>query len=204
MALWDEIKFDEKGLIPAIAQDADTMEVLMLAYMNEEALKKTLEGPYATYFSRSRQQLWVKGETSGNLQQVVSVRYDCDGDAILVRVRQKGAACHTGEKSCFYRLAGEYDEPEDARILGELFNVIQDRKEHPSENSYTNKLFLRGLDRIIQKVGEESIEVVIAGKNQNSEEISYEAADLFYHLWVLLAASDMKPSDIYAQLRKRR
>ena len=200
----ENMNFDANGLVPAIAQDADTLEVLMLAYMNREALEKTLEGPYATYYSRSRQTLWTKGETSGNLQEVLSVRYDCDADTILLRVRQKGVACHTGARTCFFNVLKD-DEPfADASILGELFNVIEDRKQNPKEDSYTNKLFTDGLDRILKKVGEEAGEVIIAAKNEDKEEIAYEAADLIYHLCVLLSQQGMTPGYVYDQLKKRR
>lgn len=200
----NEIKFDENGLVPAIAQDVNTMEVLMLAYMNKEALQKTLEGPYATYYSRSRQSLWVKGETSKNVQEVVSVSYDCDGDTILVRVKQTGVACHTGARTCFHNLLTKPEEKTDASVLGELFNVIEDRKQNPVEGSYTNKLFVGGLDRILKKVGEEAGEVIIAAKNEDKAEIAYEAADLMYHLFVTLAQQGMTPADIYDELKKRR
>ena len=172
--------------------------------MNEEAVKKTLAGPYATYYSRSRQQLWVKGETSGHRQEVVSVRYDCDCDALLLTVRQSGPACHTGNKSCFYRLAGEYEEPQSAAILGELWQVIRDRAAHPKEGSYTNRLLDEGVNRIAQKVGEEAVETVIGAVKQDPGEVAYEAADMLYHLWVLLAQLGMRPNDIYQQLRDRR
>ena len=200
----NNIKFDDNGLVPAIAQDEDTLEVLMLAWMNREALEKTLQGPHATYYSRSRQALWTKGETSGHLQEVVSVRYDCDADAILLRVRQTGPACHTGARNCFFNVLKDEGPGADASILGELFGVIEDRKKNPREGSYTNKLFTGGLDRILKKVGEEAGEVIIAAKNEDSEEIAYEAADLIYHLFVLLSEQGMSPSDVYMQLRTRR
>lgn len=200
----DEVRFGPDGLVPAIAQDEDTLEVLMLAYMNREALEKTLEGPHATYYSRSRQKLWTKGETSGHLQRVVSVRYDCDADTVLLRVRQTGPACHTGARTCFFNVLKEGGPEADASILGELFNVIEDRKQNPKEASYTNRLLSGGPDRILKKIGEEAGEVIIAGKNEDSAEIAYEAADLIYHLFVLLSSQGMAPADVYAQLRKRR
>ena len=200
----DNIKFGADGLVPAIAQDEDTLEVLMLAWMNREALEKTLQGPYATYYSRSRRALWTKGETSGHLQEVVSVRYDCDADAVLLRVRQTGPACHTGARTCFFNALTDGGPGADASILGELFGVIEDRKQNPKEGSYTNKLFTGGLDRILKKVGEEAGEVIIAGKNEDRYEIACEAADLIYHLFVLLSEQGMAPSDVYAQLRRRR
>lgn len=203
MQMLEDIKFGPDGLVPAIAQDAESLEVLMLAWMDREALEKTVKGPYATYYSRSRKELWVKGATSGNLQEVVSVRYDCDADAMLVKVRQKGVACHTGARSCFFN-AVKGGDVADASILGELFAVIEDRKANPREGSYTNKLLTGGLDRILKKVGEEAGEVIIAGKNEDPDEIAYEAADLIYHLFVLLAQQGMTPGDVYAKLRERR
>ena len=200
----ENVKFGPDGLIPAIAQDVESLEVLMLAYMNAEALQKTLAGPYATYYSRSRQELWVKGETSGNLQEVVSVELDCDGDAVLVKVRPKGPACHTGARSCFFTGLREGKDQADASILGELFSVIEDRKKNPKAGSYTNKLFTGGLDRILKKVGEEAGEVIIGGKNEDPAEIAYESADLVYHLLVLLSQQGMTPGDVYAELKRRR
>lgn len=201
----DDIKFDANGLVPVIAQDAETLEVLMLAYMDREALEKTIKGPYATYYSRSRQTLWTKGETSGNVQEVSSLRYDCDADTLLLKVRQKGVACHTGARTCFFNPLREEDGRfADASILGELFAVIEDRKQNPKQGSYTNKLFTGGLDRILKKVGEEAGEVIIAGKNEDSAEIAYEAADLIYHLFVLLSQQGMTPGQVYEELKKRR
>ncbi|MFZ5975940.1 MAG: bifunctional phosphoribosyl-AMP cyclohydrolase/phosphoribosyl-ATP diphosphatase HisIE [Bacillota bacterium] len=199
----ENIKFGTDGLVPVITQDVDTLEVLMFAYMNREALEITLKGPYATYFSRSRQALWTKGETSGNLQEVVSVRYDCDADTVLLRVRQRGVACHTGARTCFFNVLKDLETLPDASVLGELFHVIEDRKANPKEGSYTNKLFTGGLDRILKKVGEEAGEVIIAAKNEDQEEIAYEAADLIYHLFVLLSQQSMTPGHVYEQLRKR-
>ncbi|HHW00154.1 MAG TPA: bifunctional phosphoribosyl-AMP cyclohydrolase/phosphoribosyl-ATP diphosphatase HisIE [Clostridiaceae bacterium] len=213
-----EVKFDEKGLIPVVTKDVNSGEVLMLAYMNREALKKTLETGRVHYWSRSRNKLWLKGETSGNYQLVKSIRVDCDGDALLIMVEQKGVACHTGHYSCFYReldgegikevednISGELVESKDkSAILRELYDVIVDRKKHPKEGSYTNYLFEKGLDKILKKVGEESAEVIIAAKNKSFEEIRYEIADLLYHLFVLMVERGLKPDDIYDELRKRR
>jgi len=212
------LKFDEKGLIPVVTKDVNSGEVLMLAYMNKEALEKTLETGKVHYWSRSRNKLWKKGETSGNYQLVRSIRVDCDGDALLVMAEQKGGACHTGHYSCFYReldsegikeaevnISSEAAESKDkSAILQELYDVIVDRNKNPKEGSYTNYLFEKGLDKILKKVGEESAEVIIAAKNKSFEEIRYEIADLVYHLFVLMVERGLKPDDIYDELRKRR
>ena len=199
------IHFDEKGLVPCVVQDAKTGAVLMLAYMNEESLKATEESGMMTYFSRSRQKLWKKGETSGNVQEVVSLSYDCDGDTILAKVNQTGPACHTGSYSCFSgrTLLGE-DKNGSAGILEELYGVILDRKLNPKEGSYTNYLFEKGIDKILKKVGEEAAEVIIAAKNPDKGELRYEAADLLYHLMVLLAERDMVPGEVFEELASRR
>lgn len=194
------IKYDENGLIPAIAQDIATGKVLMLAYMNEEAIKLTLETRIAHYYSRSRQSLWKKGETSGNIQKVEGFYYDCDGDTILLKVNQKGVACHTGSYSCFFNKVIE-DESEE-NILAKLYEVILDRKENPREGSYTNYLFQEGIDKILKKIGEESAEVIIGAKNTN-EELVYEASDLIYHLMVLLVNQGLPLGDIYKELQTR-
>lgn len=224
-----ELKFDEKGLIPVVTKDFKNGEVLMLAYMNKEALEKTLETGKVHYWSRSRKKLWQKGETSGNYQLVKSINVDCDGDALLITVEQKGVACHTGHYSCFYRRLDEgglkeiesslteavekdkainkgedTGEKDKSAILQELYDVIVDRKNNPKEGSYTNYLFEKGLDKILKKVGEESAEVIIAAKNKCFEEIRYEIADLVYHLFVLMVERGLKPDDIYDELRKRR
>ena len=169
------IHFDEKGLVPAIAQDVRTGEVLMLAYMNEESIRLTMETGYATYFSRSRGQLWKKGETSGHVQQVVEMRYDCDGDTILMKVIQTGNACH-----------------------------ISDRRVHPQEGSYTNYLFDKGVEKMCKKVGEEASETIIAAMKGSREEVTYEAADLLYHLLVLMNQQGVTPNDVYEELGRRR
>lgn len=189
-----DFKFDGKGLVPVIAQDADTKEVLMLAYANREALDKTLETKEAHYWSRSRSELWHKGATSGHIQHIVDVRYDCDSDAVLYLVRQDGAACHTGEYSCFYR---------SMDVLTGLQRVIEGRKANPKEGSYTSYLFESGIDKILKKVGEETAEVIIAAKNGSKEEITCEAADLLYHLTVLFAEADLKWADIIGELKTR-
>jgi len=204
----EAIRFDEKGLIPAIAQDVQTGEVLMLAYMNKESLQKTLETGFATYYSRSRQSLWQKGETSGHRQAVRALHYDCDADAILMQVEQTGPACHTGEKSCFHNtllpLVEQVGGVADSGVLQEVFNVILDRRVHPREGSYTNYLFDKGVEKICKKVGEEASETIIAAVKGSNEELRYEVADLFYHVLVLLANQGLAPRDIWAELAKRR
>lgn len=199
------IQFDEKGLIPAIAQDSGSSAVLMLAYMNEEALKRTLETGYMHYYSRSRKCLWKKGETSGHVQKVVSLSYDCDGDAILAQVEQTGPACHTGSYSCFFNKMLENESAHfGPEILGQLFGVIQDRKVNPQEGSYTNFLFDKGMDKILKKVGEEAAEVIIAAKNPDKGELRYEAADLVYHLLVLFAEKGLGLTELFDELESRR
>ncbi len=209
MDILKEIKFDSKGLVPAVLQDNSTKKVLMVAYMNEESLKMTLESGKATFYSRSRNELWVKGATSGNYMNVVSVDVDCDADCLLVSVTPEGPACHTGKDSCFYRrIEGDklIDAPDKlgVGILPELEAVALDRKKNPKEGSYTNYLFDKGEDKILKKVGEEAAEVVIAGKNRSKSEISYETADLLYHLTVMLADNEMSWGDIFDELEKRR
>lgn len=195
-----DIKYNQEGLIPAIAQDIATGEVLMLAYMNEEAVKLTLEKRVAHYYSRSRKKLWLKGETSGNIQEVKGFYYDCDGDTILLKVNQTGVACHTGEYSCFFN---KVEGAEDYKnTLADLYKVILDRKANPIEGSYTNYLFEKGIDKILKKVGEESAEVIIGAKN-NQEELIYESSDLIYHLLVLLVNEGVTLGDIYEELTKR-
>ena len=213
----DRISFDENGLIPAIIQDANSGAVLMLAWMNRESLERTLESGYTCFYSRSRQQLWTKGESSGHVQKVKDIRYDCDEDALLILVEQTGAACHTGHYSCFYRdQAGQelemprlnpeaaYAAPVGPGILYELMAVIKERKEKRPEGSYTSYLFEQGIDKILKKVGEESAEVIIATKNHNQAEIRYETADLLYHLMVLLAQEGVELDEIFTELKSRR
>ena len=195
-----EIKYNNDGLVPAIAQDIATGEVLMLAYMNEEAVRLTLESRIAHYYSRSRQSLWEKGETSGNFQEVKGFYYDCDGDTILLKVNQVGVACHTGSYSCFFNEVVGADNAKDT--LPELYKVILDRKVNPKEGSYTNYLFEKGIDKILKKIGEESAEVIIGAKN-NKEELIYESSDLIYHLLVLLVNEGVTLGDIYKELGNR-
>jgi phosphoribosyl-AMP cyclohydrolase / phosphoribosyl-ATP pyrophosphohydrolase len=199
-----KIKFDDKGLIPCITQDVNTNSVLMMAYMNEESLKLTLESGYMTYFSRSRQELWKKGGTSGNTQKLKSLKLDCDGDTLLAVIEQKGVACHTGEYSCFFENVHGEDYLGGYRVIDELFSVIENRKKNPKEGSYTNYLFDKGIDKILKKVGEEAAEVIIAAKNWSVEEIKYESADLLYHLFVLLSDRGMAPADVMQELKDRR
>ncbi|WP_102273849.1 bifunctional phosphoribosyl-AMP cyclohydrolase/phosphoribosyl-ATP diphosphatase HisIE [Cytobacillus massiliigabonensis] len=187
------VQFDEKGLIPAIVQDARTKEVLTLAYMNEESLEKSIETGETWFFSRSRQELWHKGATSGNIQRIVEMKVDCDQDAMVVLVEPAGPACHTGETSCF----------SDPMILFKLEQVIKDREINRPEGAYTTYLFEKGLDKILKKVGEESAEVIIAAKNRDKEELKWEAADLIYHLLVLLREQDLPFSEILKVLEKR-
>ncbi len=201
--LMEAIKFDEKGLVPCITQDVSTNTVLMLAYMNAESLKLTLEEGYMTYFSRSRQELWKKGANSGNLQKLKSLKYDCDGDTLLALVDQTGVACHTGKYSCFHNNAYGEEYLGGYRVLDELFAVIENRKKNPKEGSYTNYLFDKGIDKILKKVGEEAAEVIIAAKNWSVEEIKYESADLLYHLFVLLSDRGMNPGDVMQELKDR-
>jgi len=201
------IKFNENGLVPAVVQNAKTNEVLMVAYMNEETLKMTLETKKATFWSRSRQEIWVKGATSGNYLNVDEVRVDCDEDCLLVLVQPEGPACHTGKRTCFYRNADgeEIDLAEDlSYIVKEEQKTIIHRKKSPQEGSYTNYLFDKGDDKILKKVGEEAAEVVIAGKNRDKEEIKYEVADLMYHLSVMLVHNDMTWQDIYEEMLGRK
>ena len=204
----ENIKFDEKGLIPAVVQDAATGEVLMVAYMNEESLELSKKSGRATFLSRSRNEIWEKGKTSGNFMYIKEIRVDCDADCILLLVEPAGAACHTGKRTCFYRdIDGtelDLDKKDSGDILQRLMAVTEDRKVNPQEGSYTNYLFDKGEDKILKKVGEEAAEVVIAGKNRNKDEISYEVADLMYHLTVMLADNDMSWGDIFDELEKRR
>lgn len=199
----ENIKFDEKGLICAIAQDIESGEVLMQAYMNAEALEMTEKTGYAHYWSRSRKKLWKKGEESGHVQQVVSMSFDCDRDCVLLKVRQTGVACHTGAYSCFFDFLQGDKERIGAEMLGKLERIVLDRKEHPAEGSYTSYLFEKGIDKIAKKAGEEAVEMVIASKNEDKEELIGECADLLYHTLVLLAARGVSLSDVCTELNKR-
>ena len=201
------INLDEKGLLPAIAQDSVTKEVIMLGYMNPGSLKRTLESKDVWFYSRSRADLWHKGESSGNYMRVKSAALDCDGDVILLQVEPDGPICHTGNKTCFFTEVGEQPEfshtTKGSSILDELFSVIQDRKQALPEGSYTTSLFKAGIDRIGQKVIEEAGESVIAGVKFDKNGLAMEAADLLYHLLVMLSATGGQPEDVYAHLRER-
>lgn len=198
----DELQFNQAGLIPAIVQDEATGAVLMMAYMNEESLKRTIETKETWFYSRSRQELWHKGESSGNTQAVSSLLYDCDGDTLLVLVNPEGPACHTGKTSCFYRTV-DGSPVARATMLNTLESLVLERKETPVEGSYTNYLFDKGIDKILKKVGEENAEVIIAAKNTDRGEMIYETADLMYHLTVLLAEKNISWEEIMQELKKR-
>ena len=198
----ENLKFDEKGLIPAVVVDHYTKEVLTLAYMNRESLAVTLEKGLTCFYSRSRRKLWLKGESSGNFQHVVSVVADCDGDALVVEVVKDGPACHTGEESCFHNPVWVSDSLKQFSYES-LYELIKGRKTSPKEGSYTTYLFEKGIDKILKKVGEESTEVIIAGKGGSREETVFEIADLLYHLDVLMVELGITPNDITAELEKR-
>ncbi len=215
-SLLQQLKFDANGLLPCIAQDIDSGEVLMLAYMNAEAVKNTLATGRAHYYSRSRARQWMKGESSGHVQHVREIRYDCDGDTLLLQVEQVGMACHTGRRSCFYSVwdgkqVQVEGEPEvDAAaiyaqqdILDALYHVIQDRRRNPEEKSYVCAMFAKGLDKILSKIGEEATETAVAGKGGIPAEVIYEVADLFFHVLLLLGYYELPPERIYAELRRR-
>ncbi len=197
-----ELKFDEKGLIPAIVVDADTMKVLTLAYMNEESLKISLEKGLTCFYSRSRQELWLKGETSGNYQHIVSITADCDKDALTILVKKDGPACHTGSDSCFFNPVYESDEI-SAFSLDSLMEMLKGRKTEKKEGSYTTYLFEKGIDKILKKVGEESTEVIIAGKADDKKETIYEIADLTYHIMVLMVEMGISVDEIKKELASR-
>ncbi|KLU65427.1 phosphoribosyl-ATP pyrophosphatase [Desulfosporosinus acididurans] len=209
------IRWDAQGLVPAIAQDVETKEVLMLAYMNEESLRRTLKDRKACYYSRSRQALWLKGETSGHFQEVVDIKFDCDQDALLLTVRQTGMACHENYFSCFhydlekggFKKVGEPEVKPDVplgRTLQLLTEVIHSRNLERPEGAYTTYLFEKGIDKILKKVGEECAEVIIAAKNASPDEIRYEVSDLFYHVLVMLEERGVSVEEISKELYKRR
>ena len=198
----DELKFDEKGLIPAIVVDSLTKKVLTLAYMNRESLQITMEKKRTCFYSRSRQELWLKGETSGNYQHVVSITADCDKDALVVTVEKDGPACHTGEDSCFFNPVYQNEELKDFS-LADLVKLIEGRKIEKTEGSYTTYLFEKGTDKILKKVGEESTEVIIAAKADDKKETIYEIADLCYHVLVLMIQMDISLEDIHRELASR-
>ena len=200
------MKLNEAGLIPVIVQDYKTSEVLMLAYMNEEAFNQTIKTGRMTYYSRSRQELWCKGDTSGHFQYMKALELDCDNDTILAKVRQVGVACHTGSRSCFYTeiVKREYDETNPLTVFTQVYDVIMDRKLHPKEGSYTNYLFDKGIDKILKKCGEEATEIIIAAKNPDSEELKYEISDFLYHMMVLMAECGLDWNDVVKELAHRR
>lgn len=203
---WEDFKKNSDGMVPVVVQDYRTQEVLMVAYMNEEAYEQTLALGKMTYYSRSRQELWLKGATSGHFQYVKSLTADCDMDTILAKVSQVGAACHTGARSCFFNeiTRKDYEEAENPLfVFEEVLNVIRDRKLHPKEGSYTNYLFDKGIDKILKKLGEEATEIVIAAKNPNPNEVKYEISDFLYHMMVLMVEKDVSWEDITTELANR-
>lgn len=197
-----ELKFDEKGLIPAIVQDYYTKQVLTLAYMNEESLKITMDEGYTCFWSRSRQELWRKGETSGNRQKVVNITADCDNDALVIEVKKDGPACHTGAESCFFNDI-YMAEDETPFSVEALYEMIKGRKTEPKEGSYTTYLFEKGMDKILKKVGEECTEVIIGAAKGDKEEATYEIADLAYHIMVMMVEQGITTKDVTAELAKR-
>ena len=198
--MFEELKFNERGLIPAIVQDRWSKEVLTLAYMNRESLEISIREGRTCFFSRSRQTLWRKGETSGNVQRIASIRADCDGDALVIEVDRDGPACHTGSDSCFFSPVHESEPPFS---LSALYHLIEGRKKTPQPGSYTNYLLAKGADKILKKIGEESAEVLIAAKGGDKEETVFEISDLAYHLLVLMVEMGISPKDILSQLASR-
>ena len=203
---WDQLKKNSDGMVPVVVQDYRTLEVLMVAYMNQEAYEATLKTGKMTYYSRSRQELWLKGATSGHFQYVKSLTADCDLDTILAKVSQVGAACHTGARSCFFNEISKKDVASvdnPLTVFEDVMNVIADRKIHPKEGSYTNYLFDKGIDKILKKLGEEATEIVIAAKNPNANEVKYEISDFLYHMMVLMAEKGLTWEDITSELAQR-
>ena len=202
---FDDFKLNSDGLVPVIVQDYRTKEVLMMAYMNEEAFKATIRSGRMNYYSRSRQTQWLKGETSGHFQYVKELVADCDKDTLLAKVSQVGVACHTGSRSCFFNevVKKEYLDTDPSKVFEDVYKVILDRREHPKEGSYTNYLFDKGIDKILKKVGEECTEIVIAAKNPDPEEIKYEISDFLYHVMVLMAEKGVTWEDITRELARR-
>lgn len=203
-AIIKRLRFDDKGLVTAVAIESGTHTVLMVAHMNAQAIQATLESGYAHYYSRSRQSLWKKGETSGHVQKVIGLKLDCDQDAVLLEVEQTGVACHTLEKSCFFETIIPSERAQTPHVLDTLYAVIQDRKKHPETGSYTGYLFDKGLDKMLKKVGEEAAEVIIASKNEATEPLTEEMADLLYHLMVVMVERGIEPSAVFNVLAKRR
>lgn len=202
---FSEFKLNSEGLLTVVVQHYKTSEVLMVAYMNQEAFDRTVKTGKMTYYSRSRQSLWVKGETSGHFQYVKSLTIDCDKDTLLAKVEQVGAACHTGNPTCFFQpiVGNDYDETNPLQVFESVYNTIMDRKINPKEGSYTNYLFDKGIDKILKKVGEEATELVIAAKNPNPEEIKYELSDFLYHAMVLMVERGVSWEDIVQELADR-
>ena len=198
----DELKFDEKGLIPAVVQDWRSGEVLTLAYMNRESLEISLREGRTCFWSRSRQELWRKGETSGNTQEIVDIIADCDRDSLVVKVKKAGPACHLGNESCFVDRVWESDTLRDFSP-DQLYKLIQGRQTDPKEGSYTSYLFDKGVDKILKKVGEETTEVIVAGKGGEKDETVYEIADLYYHVMVLMVQMGITPEEVLSELAKR-
>ena len=198
----NKLKYDENGLIPAIVQDYVTHEVLTLAYMNRESLEISITEGHTCFYSRSRKQLWRKGETSGNVQKIIAMRADCDGDALVVEVKKAGPACHTGAESCFFEPLYQ-DKDITPFSIRDLCDIIAERKETPKQGSYTTYLFEKGLDKILKKVGEESTEVIIAAAKNDRAETVYELGDLLYHALVLMAEMDISLEDMIRELAKR-
>jgi len=196
------LKFDEKGLIPAIVVDTETKQVLTLAYMNEESLKISMEKGLTCFWSRSRQELWLKGETSGNYQHIVSITADCDRDALVVEVKKDGPACHLGTESCFNEVIFEGDEP-PAFQYGDLMEMLRGRKESPKEGSYTTYLFEKGMDKILKKIGEETTEVIISAKDGDKANTVYEIGDLMYHVMVLMIEAGIELDDVRREMASR-
>ncbi len=202
---WCDFKLNSEGMVPVIVQDYRTEEVLMLAYMNEEAFQRTIHSGKMTYYSRSRQEIWMKGETSGHIQYVKSLSADCDYDTILAKVSQIGPACHTGNRSCFFNpiVKKEYVEKNPLKVFEDVYSVISDRKEHPKDASYTNYLLEQGIDKILKKMSEEHIELLLAAKNPNLEEIKYEISDYLYHLMIMMVEKGITWEDVTQELAQR-
>lgn len=203
----DALRFDDRGLVPVVAQDAVTGEILMLAYANRDALLQTAASGRAHYWSRSRQEIWRKGDTSGHEQHVREIRLDCDGDTVLYQVTQVGAACHTGEPTCFFRRVTEHGEVEEgasaAHVLTRVERVVEERARQRPEGSYTTYLLEKGVDKILKKIGEEATEVVVAAKNADNAELTAEASDLLFHLVVLLREQDLPLDAVWSELDRR-
>ncbi|MBR5110288.1 MAG: bifunctional phosphoribosyl-AMP cyclohydrolase/phosphoribosyl-ATP diphosphatase HisIE [Clostridia bacterium] len=198
----DDLKFDDKGLIPAVVQDYFSKQVLTVAYMNRESLEISMREGRTCFFSRSRQQLWRKGETSGNTQEIVTIKADCDLDALVVEVIKKGPACHTGSESCFFNPVYQSETQQDFSLEA-LYELLKGRKTNPKEGSYTTYLYQKGIDKILKKVGEECTEVIVAGKGGDKAETIFEISDLAYHVMVLMVEMGIEPKDIFSQLASR-